>query len=92
MICPPLHALQASVIQSLNAKEVSGIPRLWHSAAWQQRESYLIIEPYGRAIVPGSLPAGQILKITKDVATTVAELHRHEVICCQGKAVVKALR
>lgn len=88
----PNHACpctQVSVIQFLNEKQVSGVPTLWHSGQLYGYEPYFIIQPYGRGVVLGSLSAEHILQIAKDVATTLADMNRHNVICCQGKGILR---
>lgn len=67
------------MIQFLNDKQVSGVPTLWYSGHLYDYEPCFIIQPFGRAVVPGSLSAEHILKIAKDVATTLADMNRHNV-------------
>jgi hypothetical protein len=77
-------ALQARILQELNQAGVSNIPTLWHEGQLTQTlEPFFIVFPFG-AGVDFSLAGWVLLRIVRDVAATLGQMHR---LCQVGAAI-----
>jgi hypothetical protein len=67
-------ALQANTLKQLREAEVANIPTLWHEGQLQTQEHYFIAYPLG-AGVDFSLTGMELLRIVRDAALTLSQMH-----------------